>query len=203
MESTFAIKRAILVFAALAVCRYSRPATAERNARRSSAISGKTFLKATISDSCKPTHQESPMPPPRPGMKAHSRATKFADANTTAVSTRVRSRAILRTKKQLTVLCPLMWSRIAPAARRLWRRSCQNPDSHAKTKLPIARRPVASRCPVAISARKPAILKNVLLVSRRWTSHVNAGGQPSSLLVSKSHRKMSSNPCASEHAEPP
>lgn len=202
VESIFAIKHVILAFVALAVCRYSQPVTAVKNARRSSAISGRTSLKATILDNCKPTHPESLIFPPRHGLKVHSRAIRVVGGNTTAGSTRVRSRAIPRTKKQPTVLCPLIWSHVALVARHLWRRSCRSLDNHAKTKLPIARRPVVSRWPVAISVRKPAILRNVLPVSRRWTFPVNAAGQPLSLLASKSHRRMSSNRCASEHAEP-
>lgn len=202
VESTFAAKRVILAFVVLAVCQCSRPVTAARNARRSSAINERTSLKATISDSCRTTHPKSPIFPPEPGLKVHSHAIRVVGGNTTAASTRVRSRAIPKTKKQRTVLCPLIWSHVALVARHLWRRSCRNLDSHAKTKFPIARRPVVSRWPVAISVRKPAILRNVLPVSRRWTFPVNAAGQPLSLLVSKSHRKVSSNRCASEHVEP-
>lgn len=168
VESIFALKRATRVSAALAVCLCFRPVIAAKNARRSSATSGRTSLKATISDSCELTHRMSPILHPGPGSRAHSPAIMVAGANMTAAFIRARSHAIPRTKKRPIALCHLMQSHIALAARRPSKRSWRNLDNLARQKLPIASRSVESRCLVDISARKPVIPRNVLHVSRRW-----------------------------------
>lgn len=174
VESTPVPSYVIPAYAAAVSCLCRLRAIAERSTRKSPA-SSETILSSPTTTSTYLSTQPMKRTSPRHGSKALSNAARNVVANLTVTFTLAKNHVILRTKRQLTALYPLMWLLTAPAVRLVWMKSWLNRDKLVRTRSLTAKRFAARHSLAAINVTTLAILVHAGHAFKRWKSHVGAG----------------------------
>lgn len=200
VESTFASSLAMLGCAARARSRLRQRATAERSRRRYLAVSEARLSSPSTMDN-ESLHQQrtTPRPARESGSKALSPVTVFAAGPSTAASISVKSLAMRRTRRPLTVPSRLTLSRIVHAARRPCPRWACRRGSHVETRSPTATSHAIRFWLVATSAPTNATLAPALLAPSACRYHAGAAKQQPSR---RATRERLFGLCASASAGP-